>query len=220
MTEAKRNIKKANDYPRAVKRVQKPTITPSVEVILWSIPFLNCDEKTPMEEIRNLAVELLLKYEDEDTSEDVIQQIRLRYHQAHLWNSGYLEGKLRHTRNFLFTMLRIGLGVPVEPLLVEAFQHEISEVADRIRLISNWVPGETWLEPSTKYPSELKDIPPFLQQSLTIRIADGIKSGTLAFYVGICPRCGKVFERKRVDQKYCGKTCGFTTRTQRRRGKI
>lgn len=45
-------------------------------------------------------------------------------------------------------------------------------------------------------------------------IADGIfravdsKTGENAlYYVGCCPRCGKIFEKKRGDQEYCGRAC-------------
>ncbi len=38
-------------------------------------------------------------------------------------------------------------------------------------------------------------------------------------YIGACPRCGKIFEKKRGDQEYCGKACASTERTIRQRKK-
>lgn len=202
------------------KRLPKPTKTWQVQALIDLVPFLNADPET----LLPTAKAWLNKY-----------AITPGRWEGKLWNTTddlSLES-LESIRENLKRFMKPAYGLPITiTRTIEEWTTEASSgITEEFQLRSDAI-FSTWIPRNRGTGWQIR----LFKGLATLAIKDSLGCN-LAFlhgdvekqqanlcagraYVGICPRCGKVFVKPRMNAEFCGKTCADTTSKQRQRKRL
>ena len=208
------------------KRTPKPAMNRGVAVI---VPLLTLPADAPLQDLL-AAGEIALTLATGDLPEDLREWLVLGTKE---WNSPDTETKLRKISRMGQAMVGFSYGT-VKRFENRAVYHEIVDTIQQIRLnlllghgtmvlmpfFSGEPPKSGWLDESFEAGSLAKAVGDRIirtpAQFVKTRLYQLERAfpyylakewETLSFYVGACPRCGKVFEKKQANAEYCSKSC-------------
>ena len=203
------------------KRTPKPAMTPEVRTVIASIPFLNftwkdqhriANEEALLEVFRPVVQELFPGLLSAD-------QIKART----LWvDDSEPMTHVRETQIISASILR-DLAKEAEPKRPPPeWLNEAQAALDSLRVRLRLFPAKMVIEPSIA--DEDRNTWRLIAKTARTLLIKSVVSafqadGAGPFYVGACPRCGKIFEKKQANAAFCSYSCGSADRMARWREK-